>query len=137
MVVPSKRLGLEALTSRQPLGLTTPQQNRGRAVGRARTVIPSRLCVVLLSGAATACTGSSSLPATGGCSAPTPTGKVCVTVCLDEEPDGPPEPFACDIFCNLPERDSAAAATCYLPDLTPTSDCTRAVLSDGGVEVLC
>jgi hypothetical protein len=105
-------------------------------------LIPTRLCFVVLGGAAAACTSPSPGPAVadvdaGGCSAPAPAGKVCVTVCLDEEPTGPPVPFACDIFCDLPDGDGAAAAACYLADLTPTSDCTRTVVPDAGAEVLC
>ena len=107
-----------------------------------RLLIPARLSVLLLSGAATACSSQNTGPATldaqsGGCSAPTPKGKVCVTICLDEQPSGPPSPFSCDIFCDLPNGDSGAGSACYLSNLNPTSDCTRTAFSDGGGEVLC
>jgi hypothetical protein len=130
-------------------------------MGRAKTLlIPARLCVVILSGAAATACGSSpgSVVDAGqdatdssvdakkeasvteaGCTAPTPKGKVCITHCLQQEATEAPIPFACDVFCDLPTPDAALPTSlCYDTDGgLDEDDCMRSVFADGGSQVLC
>jgi hypothetical protein len=114
----------------------------------ARLLIPTRLSFVLLCGAAaTACASSHGSGDAGvdaqtdstACSTATPKGKICVTDCLMVETVGAPQPFPCDIFCDLPPKDVVGEATlCFLPDGgADPQDCARTILPDAGTEVLC